>query len=119
VAAFRQPQFVEQLIPASLLEQFDLTTRTPLPGAANPSQAPKEDVYMEIPHENMAVRAALEMVGGTPKICQKVNTASELTENKVRLQKICDQRGIKLLYLSKGLPVTAAAEPKKKKAAAK
>ena len=74
---------------------------------------------MEIPHENMAVRAALEMVGGTPKICQKVNTASELTENKARLQKLCDQRGIKLLYLNKGLPVTATADPKKKKAAAK
>ncbi|WP_196299818.1 hypothetical protein, partial [Streptococcus pneumoniae] len=79
----------------------------------------KEDVYIEIPHENMAVRAALEMAGGTPKICQKVNTASELTENKARLQKICDQRGIKLLYLSKGLPVTTVAEPKKKKAATK
>jgi hypothetical protein len=117
VAAFRQPQFLEQLIPSSLLEQYDLTSRTPIPGA--PSHPVKEDAYMEIPHENMAVRAALEMVGGTPKICQKVNTASELTENKERLKKICDQRGVKILYLNKGLPVTATTEPKKKKAAAK
>ena len=115
VAAFRQPQFVEQLVPASLMEQFAIMSRTPLPQPLHVK--PKEDAYWEVPHDNMSVRVALENAGGEPKICQKVNTASELTENKARLQRIADAQGIKLLFLNKGLPVQAVPETKKKKGA--
>lgn len=97
--AFREPRFMEQLIPPTLLEQFQIKTRTPL--AHLP---PLEEVgprMMEVPETEEALRAALTAAGVKPMICQEKGKKDkkEITENKKRLQKVADAAGKKLVFI--------------------
>jgi hypothetical protein len=102
-AAYREPHLLEQLLPATVLEEYNIRTRTPLqdcPVAALPS---KEEVW-EIPETDESLRAALNTLGVKPMICQEKGRkeARESTENKKRLQKAADAKGIKIVYISSG-----------------
>ena len=98
--AYREPQFVEQLIPPTLLEAYGITTRNPLPGP-RPEQA--KEWLLEVPETDEALRAALVAAGVKPMICQEKGKKAtrEITENKKRLQKVADRLGRKLVFLPK------------------
>jgi len=99
--AYREPQFVEQLIPPSLMETYGITTRTPLPSNPHPEKA--TEWLMEVPETDEALRAALVAAGVKPMICQEKGKKEnrEITENKKRLQKVADRLGRKLVFLPK------------------
>jgi len=96
--AYRQPQYLEQLVPPSLLETYGITSRTILPGC--PILTAKEHL-MEIPETDDALRAALIAAGVKPMICQEKGKKEnkELNENKKRLQKVADKAGRKLIFV--------------------
>jgi hypothetical protein len=82
---YRQPMFVEQLIPPSALEEYGITSRTPLkPIPLSANRLPP----MVIPETPEGLRAALISMDVKPKICQAQNSADELRINKGRLQEM-------------------------------
>ena len=82
---FRAPMYVEQLIAPSLLEEYGITSRTPL----KPLPPVKDMVPpMVIPDTSEGLRAALISMDMKPKICQSQNGAEELRINKARLQEL-------------------------------
>lgn len=89
---------MEQLIPASLIEQYGITGRTPLPSFQ--AQKPKEWL-LEVPETDEGLRAALVAAGVKPMICQEKGKKEnrEITENKKRLQKVADKAGRKLIFI--------------------
>lgn len=98
--AYRQPQFVEQLIPPSLLEKHKITSRTRLP--TNPLEnAAAKEWLMEVPETDEGLRAALIAAGVKPMICQGKGKMEnkEMTENKLRLQKVATAAGRKLIFI--------------------
>lgn len=99
---FREPLYVEQLVPASLAFEYKLTSRTPL--TTHPTIRPPTKAIMEISENEEAIRAALVAMGEKPMICQQKGRTGgkELLENKKRLQKIADILGRKLIYTSDG-----------------
>lgn len=106
---FREPQFVEQLVPSSLLEMWGIESRTPLSSAATISAAAaaavtQKEYYMEVPETDEALRAALTAAGVKPMICQEKGKKrkTELQENKRRLQKVAEAHGRKLIFVSPG-----------------
>ena len=109
---------MEQLIPASLMEQYGVTTRSPLPMHPLTTGAAQE-VLMEVPETDEAVRAALLMVGVKPMICQEKGKKEnkELTENKKRLQVVADAAGRKLVFVG-GAPKVESKKPVAAKPAA-
>lgn len=104
--SFREPQFVEQLMPSTLLEQYGITTCTPLPALVGKA-APLPPAILEIPETDEALRAAVLAAGGKPMICQEKGRTEkkELAENKKRLQKLADAKGQRIVF------VAVAAEP--------
>lgn len=89
---------MEQLIPASLMEQYGIQSRTPLAGAP-PERATQN--LLEVPETDEGLRAALFAAGAKPMICQEKGKKEnkELTENKKRLQKLADKSGRKLIFV--------------------
>ena len=99
---FREPQFLEQLIPHTLLEQYGIVTATPLSGVYTSATVPAMDSILEIPETDEALRAAVLAAGGKPMICQEKGKKEnrELTENKKRLQKLADAKGQKIVFIT-------------------
>ena len=99
--AYREPQFMEQLIPPSLMEKYGIATRSPLPSNPKPEEA--TEWLMEVPETDEALRAALVAAGVKPMICQEKGKKEnrEITENKKRLQKVADRLGRRLVFLPK------------------
>jgi hypothetical protein len=98
--AFREPQYLEQLVAPSLLEQYGITSRTIIPSC--PITAVKGEHLMEIPETEDALRAALVAAGVKPMICQEKGKKEnkELIENKKRLQRVADKLGRKLIFIT-------------------
>ena len=90
---------MEQLIPPSLLVEFNIQSQTPLVGHRIPE--PAQQVIMEVAETDEAIRAALVAAGEKPMICQEKGRREkrEMTENKKKLQKIADIAGKKLVYV--------------------
>lgn len=112
---FREPLYVEQLIPASAAIEYKITSKTPLP----PSQKIKvvTKLILEVPETEEAIRAALQAAGEKPMICQQKGRTEkkEMIENKKRLQKIADVQGRKLIYVADpSKPLSEVTLPKKK-----
>jgi len=79
---------------------------------------------MEVPDTDEAVRAALQMVGVKPMICQEKGKKEnkDFIENKKRLQKVADELVRKLIFVGSGevkKPVAKPAAAKKGKTAPK
>jgi hypothetical protein len=113
--SFRRPQFVEQLIPAGLLEEYGISGCTPLPlTSSNPKPLP--ETILEIPETDEALRAAVLAAGGKPMICQEKGKSDkkEIAENKKRLQKLADAKGQRIVFLAAETVATAAATAAKK-----
>lgn len=104
---FRQPMFVEQLIPPSALEEYGITSRTPLtPVPLEATRIPP----MYIPETSEALRAALISIDVKPKICQAQNVAEEIRINKERLGEV----GREIVYVDPKEVVPAYSPPPKK-----
>lgn len=112
--AFRVPQFMEQLVPPSLLAEFNIQSQTPLLSSRVPEK-PRENI-MEVPETEEAIRAALMAAGERPMICQEKGRREkrEMMENKKKLQKIADAAGKKLVYVSDSSAVVTAPTKQKK-----
>jgi hypothetical protein len=98
----REPEYLEQLLPSNILCQYNITTKTPLP-EKRWSRVPQP--ILEVKDDDVHVRAILrnhdKQISGIDK------------ENRIRLQKLADELGQKLVYLSVEDGTTA---PKKTKA---
>ena len=99
ILGFRKPQFVEQLIPASVLELYQIRSRTPI-ADSDPVTPGPEDV-LEVPETEEALRATLTFYGVKPMICQEKGKTDkkEIKENKKRLQAVADSLGRKLIFV--------------------
>lgn len=97
--AYRKPHLMEQLIPPSILIEYSIQTQTPLKNARIPEMPRK--FIMEVPENEMAIRAAIIAAGEKPMTCQEKGKREkkEMTENKKKLQKIADAAGRKLVYV--------------------
>ena len=105
-AAFREPEFMEQLVPPSLLAQFNITTLTPLRGKPL-ERIPDFTVHqkiVQVAETEDAIRAALVSYGEKPMICQGKGKREkrELIENKKKLQKIMTAAGKRLIFVKEG-----------------
>jgi hypothetical protein len=112
ILALRQPQYLEQLLAPTFLEQYNITSRTPIPSNEPPSTL--ENPTWEIQETEDALRIELQNVGLKPMICQEKGKKGlkELKENKRRLQQYANENGIKLVFLGSKIPVAAAAGKK-------
>jgi hypothetical protein len=88
-AALRKPQYVEQLLPASLVEAYGIQTRTPLPNVDVEIKSPYKPA-LEVYDSDKVIRATL-MNYGKPY-------SGKMKENRLRLQKLADELGRELLY---------------------
>jgi hypothetical protein len=109
--SFRVPQYLEQLIPPSMLEEYRITSRTAL--SYVPPVARLEIPPMRVPDTAEAVRAALISIDVKPKICQLQNAAEELKANKARLEGALTGREVVFVNPTEVLPPYA--EPAVKK----
>lgn len=98
--AYREPQYIEQLIPASVLEEMNIRTMTPIPGCPV-AKLPEEERVWEIIETDEGLRLALTNLGVKPMICQEKGKkeAKEIQENKRRLARAADAAGYKVLYI--------------------
>ena len=105
---------MEQLIPASLLVEYQIHTSTPLTGVPLPNH-PSPPI-MEVPETDEAVRAVLTSFGIKPMICQEKGRREqkEINENKKKLQKVAADLGHTLVFTG-GKVAKAAAKGKSQK----
>lgn len=92
------PQFLEQLIPPSLLMKYGITTRTPIVGVPV-LPPPVTRPPIEVPHTEEEVRACLISLGGKPVVSQTKDEKKEFQENTKRLQKLADSIGRRLVLI--------------------
>lgn len=83
----RQPQTIEQLLPTSVLETYQITSRTPLPGAAT---VEPEQPVLEILDHPKTIRATLLHNG--------LRLEGRVTENKRALQRFGDRKGMRVIF---------------------
>jgi hypothetical protein len=95
----REPVFLEQLIPAATLMEYEIQSQTPL--SKSPAIRVPQKPIMEVPETEEAIRAALVAAGEKPMICQQKGRlgGKEILENKKRLQKVADIYGRKLVFV--------------------
>ena len=105
---------MEQLVPPSLLAEFNIRSQTPLLSSKVPEAV--RDIIMEVPNTEEAIRAALIAAGEKPMICQEKGRREkrEMMENKKKLQKIADAAGKKLVYVSDSTAIVATPTKQKK-----
>lgn len=89
VLEHRVVQFVEQLIPHSLLKKYNITTTTPLNSYTQAK--PKYEPVLEIEETDKAIRAVLMNYSLQP--------SGKMKENRRMLKQIADEQGRKLVYI--------------------
>jgi len=115
----REPLYIEQLIPSSLIVDYNIQSKTPL--TTKPVLRMPEKPIWEVSDNEEAIRAALSANGEKPMICQqkgRMNKA-EITENKIRLQKLAEIYGRRLVFLMDSSKPAPVAEPAKKRGGGK
>ena len=95
----REPLYLEQLIPSSLIADYNIQSQTMIT-TKPPLRVPQKPI-MEVPETEEALRAALVAAGVKPMICQEKGKKEkkEIIENKKRLQKVADIYGRKLVFV--------------------
>lgn len=89
--AHREVEFVEQLVPPSLLVQHGILTRTPLPKKAE-KQLVHHAAVWEVEDNEKTIRHLLLAAGITPSGLEK--------RNRRMLKQLADGKGLHLVYLS-------------------
>ena len=112
---FREPLYLEQLIPSNMILEYNINSATSLRTAPKLKAAPKP--IMAVPETEEAIRAALMAAGEKPMICQQKGRTGgkELLENKKRLQKVADIYGRRLIFVDNPTKPLADTVPPKKK----
>jgi len=112
--SYREPHLLEQLIPSSLLIEYNIQSQTPIVGHRIPE--PSSKIILEVPETEEAIRAAIVAAGEKPMICQEKGRREkkEMTENKKKLQKIADAAGKKLVYVKDNVTVLTGPTTQKK-----
>lgn len=89
----REPEFLEQLIPISVVEAMNLTSQTPIPATAIRSQwmVEPEKPVLQVPDTERDIRACLMSYG--------IQYSGKAKENKRLLQTLADTLGRRLTYL--------------------
>lgn len=102
----REPEYLEQLLPVSIMTQYNITTKTPLPTR---QWTRMQQPIMEVKDDDVHVRAILrnhdKQISGRDK------------ENRVRLQKLADELGQKLVFVTVENGTTPAKKTKANKKA--
>jgi hypothetical protein len=89
VLKYRKPTYVEQLIPYSLLKQYNITTQTPLPTTEGP--VPKYEPEWAVEDTDKAIRQVL--------MNYSIQPSGKSKENRRLLKQISDERNLKLVYI--------------------
>jgi len=89
--AHREVEFVEQLVPPSLLVQHGILTRTPLSKKAE-KQLVHHAAVWEVEDNEKTIRALLMSAGIQPSGLEK--------RNRRMLKQLADGKGLHLVYLS-------------------
>ena len=115
----REPLYLEQLIPSSLIIDYKIQSKTPL--TTTPVLRMPEKPTWEVSDNEEAIRAALSANGEKPMICQQKGrmNGEEIAENKARLQKLADIYGRRLIFLRDSSKPAPSPEPAKKRASGK
>lgn len=87
---YRKVQFVEQLVPYSLLQQYKITSQTPLATHPTPKQFRHEPV-LEVEESDKAIRQIL--------MNYSIQPSGKMKENRRMLKQLSEQIGRKLVYL--------------------
>lgn len=108
--ANREPKYLEQLIPAYLILKYNIQTQTPFKNIYITQI--KHQSIMEVPEDEMSIRAAIQAAGEKPMICQDKGKREkkEMIENKKKLQKIADILGKKLIFIRSPMPHSKPSE---------
>jgi len=87
---YREPQFLEQLIPSCVLEEFGITTSTQFTYTSTMRPKPKE--VLDYIDEPKAIRSLLQAYGDMPK---KDDRSKD--KYKSHLEKIAKKKGVMLI----------------------
>jgi hypothetical protein len=87
----RVVQFVEQLVPCSLLDHYHIKTQTPLPSATSDLRKAKFEPVLEIEESDKAIRAVL--------MNYSIQPSGKMKENRRMLKQLADEMGRKLVYV--------------------
>jgi hypothetical protein len=87
---FREVQYMEQLIPHSMLQAYGIQTRTPLSQGRTLKRSKHEPV-LEVEDSDKAIRAVLMNYEKQP--------SGKMKENRRLLKEIADQEKRKLVYI--------------------
>jgi len=112
---FREPHYMEQLIPPSLMAEYGITSRTPIGALA---KAEESLPPMCLTETTESLRAALTSIDVKPKICQAQNSKEEIKVNKARLITEMEAVGRKVEFIDQNVPPYAAKCKLRKKVAA-
>jgi hypothetical protein len=89
---YREPQFLEQLIPSCILEEFLINTSTKLVSTSTRNVITKAKPVLDYIDEPKAIRSLLQAYGDMPK---KDDRSKEKYKN--HLEKIAKKKGITLV----------------------
>lgn len=89
VLEHRKPEFIEQLIPTSLLDIYNIQSTTPLVNK-DVEIKPKYEPVLDVYDTDKNIRAILMNHGKS--------ISNKPKENRLRLQRLADELGRKLIY---------------------
>lgn len=87
---FRRPTCVEQLIPGSVLDAYNILSFTPLPDPLFEIE-PQHTAVLEVVDTDKDIRAKLTQYGKSDK--------GKMKDLRIRLNKVADDHGLKLVYV--------------------
>jgi len=91
VLPHRQPEFMEQLVPPSVLQSYKIETRTPLPHTRE-TRTHRFEPVLEIEESDKAIRQVL--------MNYSIQPSGRMKENRRLLKQLADELGRKLVYLT-------------------
>ncbi len=91
VLQHRQPEFMEQLVPPSVLQHYKITSRTPIP-STDVSKSYRFEAVLEIEESDKAIRQVL--------MNYDIQPSGRMKENRRLLKQLADELGRKLVYLA-------------------
>ena len=84
-------QYVEQLVPHSLLKKYNVSTATPV-GSYMDEGKPRHEAVLEIEDTDKAIRAVI--------IANHMNPSGKMKENRRILKQLADEQHRKLVYIA-------------------
>jgi hypothetical protein len=89
VLELRKPNYIEQLIPPSIREEYNIKTKTKI--QIKIQIKPKYEPVLEVINNDKYIRAILQN--------NNITISGKAKENRLRLQKLAEELGRKLLFI--------------------